>query len=290
MSVFTTPAPAPDLRLGLIGDNIKASRAPILHGLAGDQNGMHVLYERLIPAEIGLEFDALFAACTDGGPFRGLNITYPYKERAAKKVVIEDPLVAAMGAVNTVIFDAGGPHGFNTDYTGFVAAYQGVRGDKAPGSACMIGTGGVGRAVAFGLVKLGVAAIRLHDRDAAKAEAVAAEIRAVAPAVTVTLHASAEEAAAGADGLINCTPVGMVGYEGTPLPEACMAGAAWCFDAVYTPVDTQFLQDAGAAGLDVISGYELFFYQGVHAWAHFAGLPLDEAKLREDLQTAGAPA
>jgi shikimate dehydrogenase len=33
----------------------------------------------------------------------------------------------------------------------------------------------------------------------------------------------------------------------------------------------------------VIPGWELFFWQGVHAWAHFAGLPLDEARLRADL-------
>ena len=62
-----------------------------------------------------------------------------------------------------------------------------------------------------------------------------------------------------------------------------MAGAEWVFDAVYTPVDTPFLRDAGAAGLDVISGYELFVGQGVDAWAIFTGLPLDEARLRDDL-------
>jgi shikimate dehydrogenase len=33
----------------------------------------------------------------------------------------------------------------------------------------------------------------------------------------------------------------------------------------------------------VISGWELFFWQGVHAWQHFAGLPLDEEGLRADL-------
>jgi shikimate dehydrogenase len=75
----------------------------------------------------------------------------------------------------------------------------------------------------------------------------------------------------------------MVGYGGTPLPAEAMAGAEWAFDAVYTPVDTQFLTDAAAAGLAVISGYELFFFQGVHAWAHFAGLPLDEGALRKAL-------
>ncbi|MCF8520870.1 MAG: hypothetical protein K9G81_19995 [Rhodobacteraceae bacterium] len=55
------------------------------------------------------------------------------------------------------------------------------------------------------------------------------------------------------------------------------------FDAVYTPVDTQFLQDATAQGLQVISGYELFFGQGVDTWRIFTGLPMDEARTRREL-------
>jgi shikimate dehydrogenase len=66
-----------------------------------------------------------------------------------------------------------------------------------------------------------------------------------------------------------------------------LVGAKWVFDAVYTPVDTQFLRNAEAAGPAVISGYELFFWQGVHAWEIFAGLPLDLAALRAALPVAG---
>ena len=62
-----------------------------------------------------------------------------------------------------------------------------------------------------------------------------------------------------------------------------MQGAEWAFDAVYTPRDTTFLADAAAAGLQVISGYELFFRQGVDAWALFGGTPLDLDRLRRDL-------
>ena len=73
----------------------------------------------------------------------------------------------------------------------------------------------------------------------------------------------------------------------TYFSDAAMAGAAWAFDAVYTPADTRFLQDAAAEGATLIPGYELFFYQGVHAWAHFSGAPLDEARLRADLRRLG---
>jgi shikimate dehydrogenase len=40
---------APTLKLGLIGDNIAASRAPDLHRIAGRLNNMDVQYDRLVP-------------------------------------------------------------------------------------------------------------------------------------------------------------------------------------------------------------------------------------------------
>lgn len=272
-----------DIRLGLIGDNIAASRAPRLHELAGAQNSKTIRYDRLVPREIGDTFDGVFDGLEAQG-YRGSNITYPYKEHVVKKVTIEDPLVRAIGAVNTVIFDGKNPpKGFNTDYSGFVAAYERSRKTDTPGTTLMIGTGGVGRAVAFGLIALGVTELRLVDMDLAKAEALADDLRGAAPDVKITAGTDAPAAANGADGLINCTPVGMVGKGGTPLAGAAMSGAKWAFDAVYTPVETAFLIDAAAAGLSIISGWELFFYQGVHAWALFTGLPLDETRLRQDL-------
>ena len=61
----------------------------------------------------------------------------------------------------------------------------------------------------------------------------------------------------------------MVGYPGSAFEAKAIANAAWVFDAVYTPIETMFLQNAKAAGAQIISGYELFFFQGVHAWRHF---------------------
>ncbi|AJE44868.1 shikimate dehydrogenase family protein [Celeribacter indicus] len=273
---------APDILLGLIGDNIAASRSPRLHELAGEQNGLRVRYDRLVPQALGQSWEEIFDGLAAKG-YRGTNITYPYKEKVVGRLTIDDPLVKAIGACNTVIFEGETAKGYNTDYSGFVAAYRRERGEVSTGITLMIGTGGVGRAVAFGLIALGAPEIRLVDMDRAKAEALAADLRAASPETAVAIFDSAAEGAEGAAGLINCTPVGMVGKEGTPLPASAMTSGTWAFDAVYTPADTTFLTDAQACGLDVISGWELFFYQGVHAWTLFTGLPLDEDRLRADL-------
>ena len=289
----TTPLTNPTsrtLKLGLIGDNIAASSAPHLHRCAGRLCAVDVSYDLLVPREMGLGFEQLFGHARATG-YHGLNITYPYKERAAALVHVADPLVQAIGAVNTIVFGADPadrPQGFNTDYTGFMVACRQGLGHCAPGTVCMIGAGGVGKAIGFGLLGLGADCIRVVDLDPAKAHDLAAALSTARTsantATRIEVLTDPAQAARGADGLINCTPLGMVGIGGTPLPKPAMAGASWAFDAVYTPVDTNFLRDAQTAGLTVISGYELFFGQGVDAWTIFTGLPLDPAALRAKLQ------
>ncbi len=279
---------APDLQLGLIGDNIANSQAPHLHRLAGWLCGLSVVYDRLVPPDLGQTFDQVFDTAQSTG-FRGLNITYPYKEQVTRRVHIPDPLVQAIGAVNTVIFEPGGPVGFNTDHTGFIAAYKGAMRGVTPGTVCLIGTGGAGKAVAFGLIALGADAIRCVDLDLGKARALADALRPTTSTTRIDVYTDPVEAAKGADGLINCTPVGMVGYSGTPLPATAMVGVTWAFDAVYTPIETQFLQDAAAHGLTIVSGYELFFGQGIDAWTLFSGRPVDATALRRALQDDASP-
>ena len=273
---------APTLKLGLIGDNIAASRAPDLHRIAGRLNNMDVQYDRLIPKELNQTFDQIFENCRDNG-YQALNITYPYKEHVVSKVEIDDPMVRSIAAVNTVVFQGTSTKAFNTDYTGFIAAYEQVRAGAKPGVCCLVGTGGVGRALAFGLVKLGADEIRLFDRDSAKAQQLAYDLNALDPQTVVTAVDDLDVATANCDGLLNGTPLGMVGYPGSAFEPKTIANAAWVFDAVYTPIETMFLQNAKAAGAQIISGYELFFFQCVHAWRHFSGHDVDADKLRAAL-------
>jgi shikimate dehydrogenase len=75
----------------------------------------------------------------------------------------------------------------------------------------------------------------------------------------------------------------MVGKGGNAFPAAVLPGKRWAFDAVYTPIDTPFLVEARAAGIAAMSGYELFFHQGVDAFRLFTGREVDAAALRQAL-------
>ncbi len=275
------------LKLGLIGDKITQSRSPDLHRAAARLAGVPVTYDLLIPKQLGASFEEVFASVQQRG-LRGVNVTYPYKERVVDLIESVDPSVRAIGAVNTVLFESTGPQGFNTDYTGFIAAYRGAFGNGAPGKVCLIGAGGVGKAIAFALCELGADEICCVDLDLEKAEALAASLAAVAGSTTISVASDATDGANLADGLINCTPLGMTGIGGSPLGIDAMANARWAFDAVYTPVETKFLRDAATTGLSTLSGFELFFHQGITAWAHFSNnAEVDQSALRHVL--AGEP-
>lgn len=277
------------IRLGLIGDNIRASRAPALHRFCGEMAGFDLSYDLLIPAEQGLDFDALFERCRASG-MRGLNITLPYKERVVPKLIVEDRDIARIGACNTVLFTDKGPKGYNTDFTAFVTAFRNQFGEQKPGRVVMYGAGGVGKAVAFGLKRLKAEEIIFIDSDTQKASALADAINASKKGVSRARLGTPADLAT-ADGVVNCTPVGMVGYGGSVIPEGGFPPCAWAFDAVYTPVDTPFSAQARAAGVTFISGYELYYYQGVDAFEIFTGQPVqDHDRLRKMLAETAAAA
>jgi len=256
----------PLVKLALIGGNIGRSRSPALHRFCGELTGLNVTYDLVTPQRVD-DFEAALARCMRSG-MRGVNVTYPFKERAAGLVAC-DPLAARIGSVNTIVFDASGPIGHNTDYSGFLAAYRSAFGPVPPGKVALVGAGGVARAIAFALADLGATQLKIFDRDSGKASLLAHDL--AGTNVNAVVAADITEAVADVDGVVNATPVGMSGYPGTPVAAALLYGCRWAFDAVYTPVETVFKHDAEAAGTKTLSGYALFFHQGIDAFEHFTG-------------------
>lgn len=266
--------------LGLIGDNIARSRSPDLHRLAGKLCGLDVSYELFVPRDMGGDFEGVFDTCCASG-VRGINVTYPYKESVVARVRLASEQVRRIGSVNTVVFGEQGPAGHNTDHSGFLAAFRSSFGEMPPGRVALVGAGGVGKAVAFGLATLGAQEIAVIDQDEGKARRLAEAVAVSSEgAVSATFAVDANEAVRNADGIVNCTPLGMVGYPGSAVPLDLLDRQRWAFEAVYTPVDTPFKLAAEAAGLKVLSGYELFFHQGVDAFRIFTGLTPDLDALR----------
>lgn len=272
------------LRLGLIGGNITQSRSPALQIVCGLSVTRNVSYDLLIPSEQGLSFEAMLDRCKAVG-FDGVNVTYPYKELVLKRIPAGDPVLVALGAANTVRFSASGDLAYNSDYTGFIAAFRQRWGERQPGRVLIIGTGGVGRAIAFALAQLGAKEILLHDLDAEKSRSLKRDIAAHSDVKSTLFNLGTASNLDGIDGVVNGTPLGMNGKPGSPLAASHSGKPAWAFDAVYTPEHTQFRSQCEALGAEFLSGYELYVHQGIHAFQIFTGgLKADESWVRSTLK------
>lgn len=266
---------------GVMGWPVAHSRSPRLHGYwleAYAIDGAYVPFA-VPPARLAQALGALPAL-----GLAGVNLTVPHKETALANLDEVEPLARRIGAVNTVVVDrAGRLVGSNSDGFGFMTNLResapGWRADAGP--AVVLGAGGAARAVCAGLLDAGVAAIRLVNRSAARAERLARDL---GGAFTVTPWTERGTALTGAALVVNTTTLGMTGEP--PLDLALDAAAPGCVvcDLVYAPLDTALLARARSRGLVAVDGLGMLLHQARPGFAAWFGVdPAVTPALRDHL-------
>ena len=258
---------------GLIGSHIQKTRLPRALKMLCEEAGIRFQFE-LIDTDGMADFH--FDATVEDLKARnwsGVTVTHPYKTYAARYAGENLlPEIARLGASNTLVF---GPplSGHNTDFTGFISAWRASMGDTSPGKVAMAGAGGVARALAFALVELGATSISIWDVDPGKAEQLAGECGGPARAVS---QEKAGTAASAADGLVNATALGMDHAPGMAFDADHIGPQSWAFDAVYTPTNTAFLKTCHAAGLECLTGFDLFCHMAIGSFEAYTGVEADK--------------
>lgn len=270
------------MNLGLIGLSIQKSCSPQIHQLMGELNNIPLLYRLHVPVENSREAFADILNSVRNKDYQGVNVTYPFKQLALDYCDSFDLSVELVGATNTLKITDQEVIAFNTDYSGFIRGYLHRLGSLAAGKVLLIGAGGVGRAIAFALFKLGATEVVIYDLSEQAAVSLAQSINdAGLQASTIKIN-SLTEVAQTCDGLVNCTPVGHYTNPGLPIEKDAIKTQVWAFDAVYTPVDTQFLECCAEAGLGIVSGFDLFFYQALNAFEIFTGIEANDLDVMKE--------
>ena len=270
------------VRLGLIGDHVAASMAPRLHAAAGRMRGVEVIYDLLVRPN---RASGSTSCSTAVGPGATGGSTSPTPGRSGRRrgSGSRAPSFARWG--RSTRWCSGRTARGGSIPTTRASSRPGAPafGAARPGTVCQVGAGGVGKAVAFGARRARGGG---DPAPGPRPEASRAP-RGGAPGGAAEdegdRRGSLKDAVRGARGIVNCSPVGMVGHEGTPVPSYLLPEAVWAFDAVYTPADTRFLAEASAAGLETLNGYELFFEQGANCAEIFLGGAVDRSRLRQAL-------
>jgi shikimate dehydrogenase len=256
-------------KAGVMGWPIAHSRSPALHGWWLARYGIDGAYVPMAvkPEDLGTALRALPAL-----GFAGCNLTIPHKEPAVALVDRVDPVAARIGAVNTIVVAADGTlEGRNTDGYGFLANLR----DGAPGwsagrgVAVLIGAGGAARAIVVALLDDGAPEIRVVNRTAGRAAALAAEF---GPRIVPVAWAERGEALAGASLLVNTTSQGMDGEPALDLPLDRLPPDALVNDAVYVPLETPLLAAARRRSNIVIDGLGMLLHQAQPGFAAWFGV------------------
>jgi len=262
------PAASKKLLTGLIGAPIAHSASPAMHERAAEALGLRGHYQLIEVAGADAAGLTMMLEGVRRLGFAGVNVTFPYKEAVVPLLDELAPAAATMAAVNTVVVRDNRLIGHNTDTTGFARAVKPLLAPTG-NAVAVIGTGGVGKAIAFALASLGVADLRIFDSEPARAEKLAALL---AKHGGARVARSVEDALAGATGLVNGTPVGMLPNRDTPVAASLLRENLWVADAVYSPLITPLLAAARAKGARIMTGRELAIYQAADAFELFTGL------------------
>ena len=279
----------PRHRVGLIGADIGPSLSPALHEREAQHLGISYVYERLDITTLGLAPDAVggLLRVTQRLGFSGVNITHPCKQEAVGELTRLSTDAAALGAVNTVVFDHRGAVGHNTDCQGFQESF--VRGlpDVPTSRVVLMGAGGAGSAVAHGLLALGTEQLLICDAEADRARSLAnslCERHGPARARGLSRDGLAD-ALRRADGLINATPAGMRANPSPPLEPDLLHDALWAAEVVYRPLETELLAHARRLGCRTLDGGGMAVFQAALSFELFTGVRPDRARMLRHFAT-----
>jgi shikimate dehydrogenase len=204
-----------------------------------------------------IEHLSMFEKLLENESLCGLNVTIPHKKTVMSFLDKIDEEAMAVGAVNCIkILRNKGVKtiGYNTDISGFETSLKRfITPNDTIVKALILGTGGSASAVAFVLKRMGIA-YTFVSRSGSK-NAITYEM---VDEALITAHRL----------IINTTPLGMFpATEGCPqIPFQHLSPGHYCFDLIYNPANTRFMERASHYGAKTKNGIEMLEIQAEKSW------------------------
>ena len=249
-------------RYAVFGHPVAHSLSPLIHARFAQQEGIQMQYAAIDAAPDELA-DALQRFFDEGG--QGANLTLPHKQTALLLCHSLSARASAAGAVNTLVRDAGGWSGDNTDGLGLMRDLAERHGMDLRGRrTLLLGAGGAAHGVAPALLDAGIGDLFIVNRNPVKADALADKL-----GHPDRVHSRYWEdlATLGAfDFIINATSAGR-DQPGISLPFAIATPRTWAVDLNYGEAAIAFLAWARSAGCaEAIDGLGMLVEQAADSF------------------------
>ena len=262
--------------IGIIGKDIENSLSPLIHNQIILKHSLNFCYLpfQVEETNLGKAIQGIKAL-----NIKGVNITFPYKEKVIKFLDKVEESAHKIGAVNTIVNNKGILIGYNTDIIGFKRSLQEdeefvIKKKKA----VIFGAGGAARGVIYALLEEGIEEICIFNRTLEKAKKIKQDFSSFFPESSIYVFLLEEENLKNkierAHLIVNTTSLGMPSkIDNTPLSdEKLFHSDLLVYDLIYHPAKTLFLRQAERAGAKIINGLPMLVYQGIESFYLWTGL------------------
>ncbi len=254
----------------VIGNPIEHSKSPVIHHAFAQLTHQDIQYERVL-APLDDFAHTVHGLIAQG--FKGANVTVPFKLEAFAMANRLTERAQDAGAVNTLIFDAQGIIGDNTDGIGLVRDITKNIGVSFSGKrVLLIGAGGASEGVLHPILAAQPELLIITNRTLDKALNMVKRVEARGELLYVSVSAYAFDDLHGQqfDIVINATSAGLSDSQ-LPLPSGIFASNALAYDMMYGRI-TPFMTFAKQQGAIVFDGLGMLIEQAAEAFFVWRGV------------------
>jgi shikimate dehydrogenase len=249
-----------------LGYPTETFKAPMIYNPWFEQKGIDavVVPMGVRPDDYAVFLKSLFRLSN----IRGALVTMPHKVTTTSLVDELTPTARIAGACNAILLRPDGTLlGDQFDGAGFTRGVE-RKGRSLKGArALVLGSGGVGSAIAASLAAGGVSGLALFDTNTASADALAERLRKHYPELEVT---TGSKDPAGYNVVVNATPIGMKENDPLPFDIDRISPSTFVGEVVMKSEYTPLLRAAKEKGCAVQVGTDMLF-EMIPAYLEFFG-------------------
>jgi shikimate dehydrogenase len=249
-----------------IGYPTETFKAPLIYNPWFEKHGIDAM---VVPMGVKAEdYPVSLRQIFKFSNIHGALVTMPHKVTTVSLVDELSTTAQIAGAANAILKRPDGSLlGDMFDGTGFTRGLA-RKGFTFDGAKCLvIGTGGVGSAIAASLAADGVSALSLFDTNTASAEGLASRLTKFYPEIVVKLVSNDPT---GYDLVVNCTPLGMKLDDPLPFDATRLASSTFVGEVVMKQEITPMLKAAIERGCKFQVGTDMLF-EMIPAYLEFFG-------------------
>ena len=272
--------------VGILGYPLGHTLSPVIHEAGYKELKLDIKFniwevepEKLENKVLELREDNVLGSC----------VTLPHKKSVISFIDELDESAEEMDAVNWIVNNNGRLVGYNTDWIGFTESLKFYEKKIQDKNCLILGAGGSAKAICMALIKGNTRTIDVYNRTVENTKKFLEnfENQKLSIGILNSNQINNPNFINSYDLVINTTSVGMSGGPApniSPINTDNINRRALCYDLVYSPEITPFIQSAKNNNIETIGGLAMLVFQAIKG---FELVTKQKAPIKKMLEAVG---